>query len=1397
MNYRLKFLLGSVLSCLFALAASAQQQPVVSVDIQSIAVFTGSGSVVNFAVVTGGNDYVDGAIVTVSGDGVGATGTAIVRNGVVIGVVVRTPGSGYHTITNVSVAGGNGAATVRAYLGQYFGAPAQNQNESYGPVGAQIGIGALAVGTNPVNGYTYTYYVNGKTIGTLTPNPANGVPGVLGWTPPEPGAYFITVKADDGISGPVTSLAVRYFAVGTKIISPVDNTLVPNGSSMVLQAVATPQPLSNGNNAFVQRMDFYADGALIGTDTTYPYSIIYTPTSSPTTHTIEARAFDNLGNQVSVNGAATEHLTMVAPVGTPPTCSINSPLNNAAIAFPDYVADRNAAVTIAVDAFSPNGVISKVELYIDGVLFSTKTTYPYTFTWQPQVVGAYNFVALAYDDKQNVVASTTSTTPTMTPAPTHVVVAAAPTVVITSPSNGASVPSGATLTVTANASNSNGNGIVSVQFFDDGVFVGEATTPNTGTTSSFSVTFTPSQKRDADGNVLTSKLTALAVDVLGISKLSSAVTVNVTGGGVPPPPPVIGQPPTITITAPIAGSQVSVNTAVTLAATASDPDGNVTQVQFLVNGQSISTDQDYPYNATWTPTSLGGYVITARVTDNDGNTVQATPVTVTVIDPSPSAPFVAITSPANGAVLTVGNPVTVRATATDDVAVASVQFFLNGQPLGTADVSFPYGVSWTPTSPGTYTLVARATDNIGNQTLSASVVVSVGGGSAPTVRLTSPSGNITVGAGSVVNLAAIAADADGTITGVRFLANGIQIGSASTAPYQANWTPTVSGSYSVVAEATDNAGNTTTSDAIIVTVGSNQGPTVVLTSPRMGATVEVGKAVSLTATATDPDGTISSVQFYVNGVVVSTDTVGPYSASWTPNSEGTYVLKAVAIDNANTPTSSAGVQVQAVLAGTGSVDTVASGMYVNFNTTETGEFTMISVQGKTATLIGYVPASQTTTAAKTYFLTDIPVDAAGKFEATDSSGAVIASGQFSPSGVSGSLKDGANNVTLAGLNATATSNGTAAGYYQGSVTDHAGSALVAIIGVDGSIAIYVRDGTFTDAAEGTVDSAGNFNFVTRSRSRFIGRADSVTGLLTGTLDRPDTGRSTFTAAQSSGSALSDGVLRNLSTRGQVGTGDGVLVAGFVINSSTPKHVLIRAIGPGLTSQGVTGALANPTLTLHRAGTPNVLIGSNDNWGGDPTIAGVAAQFGAFALPGGSLDAALYATLTSGAYIATVSGVGGTTGVAMVELYDADTWQAFSAEKLINISSRGQVGSGTQMLVAGFVVNGSAPKKVLIRGVGPALAAIGLTTAIGDPKVRLNRFVNGSWVLVRENDNWEMGNDPALVRTATAKIGAMPPLAAGSLDAALLLVLPPGVYTAELAGANGSTGVGLLEVYEVQ
>jgi hypothetical protein len=252
-----------------------------------------------------------------------------------------------------------------------------------------------------------------------------------------------------------------------------------------------------------------------------------------------------------------------------------------------------------------------------------------------------------------------------------------------------------------------------------------------------------------------------------------------------------------------------------------------------------------------------------------------------------------------------------------------------------------------------------------------------------------------------------------------------------------------------------------------------------------------------------------------------------------------------------------------------------------------------------------------------------------------------------------------------------------------------------------------------------------------------------------------------------------------------------MIAGLVVGGSTPKQVLVRAVGPGLAAFGVTGTLADPQIELFRGATR---VASNDNWGGDAAIKAAALATGAFPLDAASADAALLVRLDPGAYTAQVSGVGGKTGVALVEAYDVDAVTPFTTQKVLNVSTRGSVGTGGAQLIAGFVIGGNSAKKVLIRGVGPALGAapFNLSGVLTDPVLRL---VRADGTLVRENDNWELGNDGLLVAEANAKVGAFA-LGAGSRDAALLISLPPGAYTAQLAGANGGTGMGLIEVYEV-
>jgi hypothetical protein len=281
------------------------------------------------------------------------------------------------------------------------------------------------------------------------------------------------------------------------------------------------------------------------------------------------------------------------------------------------------------------------------------------------------------------------------------------------------------------------------------------------------------------------------------------------------------------------------------------------------------------------------------------------------------------------------------------------------------------------------------------------------------------------------------------------------------------------------------------------------------------------------------------------------------------------------------------------------------------------------------------------------------------------------------------------------------------------------------------------------------------------------------------------------AAVSSGVSFSDGFLKNLSTRGQVGTGSDMLIAGFVVAGDTPKQVLIRAIGPSLGDFGVTGALADPQLQLFSG---NTLTSTNDNWGGAPAISTAGNLVGAFPLAATSRDAVLLATLPPGSYTAQVSGVGGATGVALVELYDVDTLRPFSGQKVTNVATRGIVGSGQAQLIAGFVVSGNTAKKVLIRAVGPTLgrAPFNVGGVLADPQLRL---LQGSGTVVRDNDNWEVGNDAAMISEATAKVGAFP-LATGARDAAILINLPPGSYSAQVTGPGTTTGVALVEVYEV-
>ncbi|MBL9194232.1 MAG: putative Ig domain-containing protein [Opitutaceae bacterium] len=265
---------------------------------------------------------------------------------------------------------------------------------------------------------------------------------------------------------------------------------------------------------------------------------------------------------------------------------------------------------------------------------------------------------------------------------------------------------------------------------------------------------------------------------------------------------------------------------------------------------------------------------------------------------------------------------------------------------------------------------------------------------------------------------------------------------------------------------------------------------------------------------------------------------------------------------------------------------------------------------------------------------------------------------------------------------------------------------------------------------------------------------------------------------------------NLSSRSKVATSGGVLITGFVIGGNAAKPVLIRGIGPSLAQFGVQGAMTNPTIRLYRDST---LISENTGWTTGGNAAALAANFarlGAFALETTSADSAMLVTLQPGGYSVHVTGG---VGVVLAEIYDASVNPQAEVQRLVNISVRNDAGTGDDALIGGFVITGTTSKRVLIRGVGPALVPFGVTNALADSRVQ----VFSGQTQIGENDNWStVPADATAVAAAAASVGAFA-LPVGSKDAALVLTLAPGGYTLQVSSAvAGSAGVALIEVYEL-
>jgi hypothetical protein len=260
-------------------------------------------------------------------------------------------------------------------------------------------------------------------------------------------------------------------------------------------------------------------------------------------------------------------------------------------------------------------------------------------------------------------------------------------------------------------------------------------------------------------------------------------------------------------------------------------------------------------------------------------------------------------------------------------------------------------------------------------------------------------------------------------------------------------------------------------------------------------------------------------------------------------------------------------------------------------------------------------------------------------------------------------------------------------------------------------------------------------------------------------------------------------LANISTRAEVLTGSNVLIAGFVIGGSANKTVAITATGPSLIPAGIPNALANPKITVVRSVDQTVIANNDDFRAQADGMGGMQFDTANLAM-GNMLESAVMLNLPPGAYTAIVEGVGGGTGVGLVAVYEVDHHEV----PLINISTRAQVLTGNDVVIAGFIIQGSEPKTVVVTGVGPALVPVGIPDALMDPMLTLVRSSDSA--VLATNDDWQTAPNAAdLVAVHLAPTNAKEP--------AIMMTLPPGAYTAILSGVGGSVGVGIVAVWSVQ
>lgn len=803
--------------------------------------------------------------------------------------------------------------------------------------------------------------------------------------------------------------------------------------------------------------------------------------------------------------------------------------------------------------------------------------------------------------------------------------------------------------------------------------------------------------------------------------------------------------------------------------------------------------------------------------------------------PSDSA-LLTVTGPApviTNSPLSAAGTVNTAFTFTITASGSPTSFAANPLPAGLSVNTATGAITGTPTMTGTTNVLLEATNASG--TGNATLVITVGAaGSAPIIT------NTPLNAGATVSTAfnfTIAASGSPTSFSAVPLPPGLSVATATGA---ITGTPTTVGTTNVLLGATNGSG---TGNATLTITVAAAGVAPIITNSPLSTGGAVGTPFSFTIVASGSPTSFSAAPLPAGlSIVAATGAI-----TGTPTTVGTTNVLLGATNSTGTGNATLVITVGAAgaapivandpLSAAGTIGTpfsftiAASGSPTSYSASPlpaglsivaaTGAITGTpTTVGTTNVLLGATNASGTGNATLT--VTVAPAGSAptitnnslsaGGTVGTPFSYTITASG--SPLSYSATpLPAGLSIVTATGaITGTPTATGTTTVQLGASNSSGTGNATLLITVADSGVAPIITSPVTAPGTAGTpfetyiIAATGLPTSYTATGLPPGLTLNPATGAINGTPMEAGSYIVTVTATNGTGSSSVDVTMViaplfvapssrivNFSARAISGPGDQTLIMGFVVEGDG-KNLLVRGIGPGLVPYGVVNELADPMLTLH---STSATIATNDDWqtntagaSNGPLIASTAVRVGAFALPNGSKDSALLATFNNGAHTTSMLRPNSTTGVALTEIYDTDT---DSSSRLINVSARMNVTAGEGTLIAGLVIDGNAPKTVLIRGVGPTLSAFAVAGALADPKITV--FEGGTELA--SNDNWETGASTAAeMSAASAQVGAFT-LVSGSRDAALLITLQPGNYTVHVSGAGTSTGVALIEVYDTQ